>query len=140
MRLIPNVGSSRVYDELAAAASLDIAARSVSIHGVAIAARVAPLRRLLLSSAVSLQWSDFDRSRRNGLILRSEARLSLRWLANAGLRVFPLHHSMSSLTVLSPVHNAAVQPHSRAASTLSILSSMKKMASGSICTAASTAR
>ena len=47
---------------------------------------------------------------------------------------------MSSLTVLSPVHSAAAQPHSLAASTLSILSSMKKMASGSICTAASTAR
>lgn len=106
MRLVPNIGSSRIYEELLSATSFEIAARSLSVHGLAIAAVITPLRRLLLSSAIPLQCSNFDRRRRNGLTLRSEARSALTWLADAEIRAFDRALAQSLILCGSPPHSA----------------------------------
>ena len=96
MRLISNIGSSRVVDELSAATDLSIAAESISIHGLALAADIASMQRMLLSPDLELDFATADRRRRNTLRLRGEAFKALRWLSKGELRIAerPLRQSL----------------------------------------------
>ncbi len=90
MRLLSNVGTDRVVDNLPNKAVLDGATKVVSIEGLATLRRTVSLGRLLLSSDAILQEDAADRRRRNGLMARGEGLKSLEWIEAAEVKVTAL--------------------------------------------------
>lgn len=100
MRLLSNVGTERVVDQLSSGMHLSVATGATSIFGLARLRLGQVLQRLLLSPEATLQSDDADRRRRNGLTLRGDGLNCLQWLTGVETRVtdLPLRQSLMLCT------------------------------------------